>query len=190
MIWNEENTSSFFYEDYDCNNENNSLACYESSIAIEEIYKSTAYGHKEKLTTNYSPKKDEQKTDITIEPVPITLGMLVKEYETWEGRVVEINVDDIKARITNTQRIYSPRILQIKKAFILSKGISKPLNVGDMFELTFKHINTEFETKKKVISQKEQVIDTIRLIEQVYMTRQEIDTLVSEELKALSFLFE
>lgn len=171
-------------------NENDTLACFEPIELTEHVYESIVCEEEEKVSTNFAEEKIEEKTDIHINPFPVALSMLVKEYETWEGRVISTDIDVIKARIVNTQRLYSPRILQIKKAFMLSKGISKPLTIGDMFELTFKHVNIEFETKEKEIRQKEKFIDSIRLIEQVKMTRREIEDFVSKELENLRFLFE
>ena len=80
--------------------------------------------------------------------------------------------------------------MQISRSVFVSKGVKKELSVGDMFELTFKHVKKEFQTKDKKLTQREENIDMIRLIEQTYLTREEIDELVSKELQSLSYLFE
>lgn len=146
---------------------------------------------KEEVETKYFEKEKEgNNTDVPVKPEEVELSTLIRDYENWEGRVVSTDEDIIRARIINTQRVYSPRIMQINKSVFASKGIMKDLSVGDMFELTFKHVKIEFKTKEEKLRQREENIDTIRLIEQVCLSRSEIDKLVSKELEALSYLFE
>lgn len=187
MSWLKEDTSLFWSEE-DFLDGDNTYVWFEP-VVTEEKEDFIEEKLEEKGTTYFEKKKEGNNTDIPITPEPIEIGMLVRDYENWEGRIVSTDTEIIRARIINTQRIYSPRIIQISKSVFLSKGINKELNVGDMFELTFKHVKKEFQTKEKKLSQREENIDMIRLIEQAYLTRNEIDELVSIELQNLSYLF-
>ena len=181
-----EDTSLFWVEDtvFD---DNNTQVWYTHDE--KEIEEETEEEKNEKRTTYFEKKEKGNNTDIPVEPEPIEQSMLIREYENWEGRIVSTEKDFIRARIINTQRIYSPRMLQISKSIFAAKGISKALSVGDMFELTFKHVKFEFQTKEKKLRQREVNIDTIKLIEHVRLSRQEIDDQVSKELQALNYLF-
>jgi len=188
MDWLKEDTSIYWREEEPEFDDKNTQAC--SSLSDGDI----AEDHheekkKEEKGTAYYKKKVGNDTDIPVEPAPVELSELVRDYENWEGRIVSIEEEIIRARIVNTQRIYSPRIMQISKSVFSSRGISKDLSVGDMFELTFKHVRIEFKNKNKELTQREENIDSIRIIEQVNLTRNEIDDLVSKELHALSYLF-
>ena len=188
MDWLKQNTSLYWDEDENLHNGNLTLAWREPIIEVvnAEEFKEE---EKEEKGTAYLQKKNPGNTDIPINPGPVELCELVRDYENWEGRVVATEEEIIRARMVNTQRIYSPRIMQISKSMFISKGITKELTVGDMFELTFKHVRIEFKNKKKELTQREENIDSIRLIGQVNLTRNEINDLVSKELQALSYLF-
>lgn len=183
------NNSSLISGEEDCVfNGDNTLAQNETIEPTEllEIKEERA----EYLETTYFEKKDDgSKTDVHIKTEDIELGTSTKDYENWEGRIVFTDKDVIRARLINTQRIYSPRIIQISKSVFIANGILKDLNVGDIFELTFKHVKIQFKTKEEKFGQREENIDTIRLVEQIRLTRSEIDMLVSKELQALSYLF-
>lgn len=179
-------TSLFWSEDEQVLNDNDTHAWFEP--VFPEVKED--YIEEENGTAYFEKKKEEFNTDTPVEPEPVDIGMLVRDYENWEGRVVSAEDEIIRARIINTQRIYSPRIMQISRSVFVSKGVKKELSVGDMFELTFKHVKKEFQTKDKKLTQREENIDMIRLIEQTYLTREEIDELVSKELQSLSYLFE
>lgn len=182
-----ENTSLFWVEDTVL--DNNTQVWYTLEDKEVEIEEEPEEEKDEKGTTYFEKKEKGNNTDISVEPEPIEQSMLIREYENWEGRIVSTEEDFIRARIINTQRIYSPRMLQISKSIFASKGISKVLSVGDMFELTFKHVKFEFQTKEKKLRQREVNIDTIKLIEHVRLSRQEIDDQVSKEMQALNYLF-
>lgn len=189
MSWFKDNSSLLWGEDESFLDANNTLAWKDpfEPINVPE----TEEEIDEDVETKYFEKKKQgDNTEVPVKPEDVEQSTLVRDYENWEGRVVSTDEDIIRARIINTQRIYSPRIMQISRSVFVSKGISKIMNVGDMFEMTFKHVKIEFETKEKKIRQREENIDTIRLIEQVSLTRSEIDKLVSKELQALSYLFE
>lgn len=183
-----EDTSPFLFEEETIFENDNTLVCFKSTEEEKETNLEDYIG--EKRTTYFENKKDENSSETPVDSKPTDLEILVRDYENWEGRVVSTEKNLIRARIINTQHIYSPRILQISKSIFESKGISKELFVGDMFELTFKHVKIAFITKNQKFRYREENIDTIRLIEQVKKTRQEIDALVSSELQALSYLFE
>ena len=192
MEWYRQNTSLNWCEEENNNERNNTLAWFEPAIEAEEAdnLEEIKEKKKEEIDTAYFKKKTAgNNTEIPVDPEPVELSKLVRDYENWEGRVVSTEEETIIARIFNTQRIYSPRIMQISKSVFASRGISQNLSVGDMFELTFKHVRIEFKNKEKELTQREENIDTIRLIEQVNLTRREIDDLVSKELQALSYLF-
>ena len=188
MDWLRQNTSLYWDEDESLHNGNNTLAQLDpviEAIKVEGLKEEV----KEEKGTAYLQKKKPGNTDIPVDPEPVELSKLVRDYENWEGRIVATEEDIIRARIVNTQRIYSPRIMQISKSVFIQKGISKELAVGDMFELTFKNVRIEFKNKKKELTQRVENIDSIRLIEQVFLSRNEIDDLVSKELQSLSYLF-
>lgn len=135
-------------------------------------------------------KEDKVKSDIPIKPKQVEIGSIVKEYENWEGRIVATESDFIRARLFNTQKVYSPRMIQISKSVFVSEGIIRQLAVGDMFELSFKRVKTEFLNKKNILTQKENSVESIRMIEPVAFTRREIENIVKKELELLSYLFE
>lgn len=182
-----DDTSLYWFEESAL--DNNTQAWF-TQIDEEIVEEHIEEKKKEAHTTYFEKKKKENDTAIPVEPEPVELSRLVCDYENWEGRVVSMEDSIIRARIKNTQCIYSPRILQISKSVFAEKGISKVLKIGDMFEITFKRVKFEFQTKEKKLRQREENIDTIQLIEQVRLTRQEIDDQVSKELQTLSYLFE
>lgn len=188
MNWLNKDSSLYWSEEEQILDGNDTHACFEPIVNNEKEH--DAKDEIVEIETTYFENKEGNYTDIQVEPEPIEIGMLVREYENWEGRVVSTEDELIRARIINTQRIYSPRIMQISRSVFESQGIKKELKVGDMFELTFKHVKKEFQTKEKKLRQREENIDMIRLIEQACLTRDEIDELVSKELQTLSYLFE
>lgn len=188
MDWFKNDSSLIWSEEDGIYGEDNTLV-WNDSIEPKVILKINEE-KKEEVETKYFEKKNgENNTDVPVIPEVAELSTLIRDYENWEGRVVSTDEDIIRARIINTQRIYSPRIIQISRSVFASKGISKDLSVGDMFEITFKHVKIEFKTKEEKLRQREENIDTIRLIEQVCLTRSEIDKIVSKDLQALSYLF-
>lgn len=189
MGWFKDNSSLFWDEEENTLSGNNTIV-WDESTEPKDIMDISEEKEENVETKYYEKKKETNNTDVPVKPEEVEQSTLVRDYENWEGRVVSTDEDIVRARIINTQRIYSPRIMQISRSVFVSKGISRELNVGDMFEMTFKHVRIEFETKDKKIRQREENIDAIRLIEQVSLTRSEIDKLVSKELKALSYLFE
>ena len=189
MDWLKEDISLFWSEE-ETAFDDNSTSAWNVPIAEEAIDERWKIEEKGEDTTYFEKKEQRNSTEIPVELEPVELGILVREYENWEGRVVSIGEEIIRARIVNTQRIYSPRMLQISKSIFTAKGISKKISVGDMFELTFKHVRIEFQTKEKKLRQREENIDTIRMIEQTRLTRKEIEDIVSKELQSLSYLFE
>lgn len=189
MEWLRKNTSLYWVEEENNKNGDNTLAWNEPTIETEEEVLEEPNEKKEEKGTAFLKKKAFGNTDTPVDPEPVEFSKLVRDYENWEGRVVSTEEEIIRARIVNTQRIFSPRIIQIGKSVFASKGILKDLSVGDMFELTFKHVRIEFKNKENKLTQREENIDTIRLIEQVNLARKEIDDLVSKELRTLSYLF-
>lgn len=191
MGWFKDDSSLFWSEEQSFLSENNLLDWNEPIEPDDFGEIKEEKGKEEEVETKYFEKKNEgNNTGVSVKPEVIEHSTLIRDYENWEGRVIFTDEDIIRARIINTQRIYSPRIMQISRSVFASKGISKDLSVGDMFEITFKHVKIEFKTKEEKLRQREENFDTIRLIEQVCLTRSEIDKLVSKELQALSYLFE
>ena len=139
--------------------------------------------------TAYIEDEDLNNSDIPLKPKPVEIGFLIKEYENWEGRIIASESDFIRARLFNTQKVYSPRMIQISKSVFVSKGIKKQLVVGDMFELSFKRVKAEFKNNKNERTQKENSVESIRMIEPVSLTRSEIEIAVEKELESLSYLF-
>lgn len=189
MDRHKDDTSLYWREEETLLEDNNTQAWF-TPVDEEIVEEHIEEKKKDVLTTYFEKKKKGNNTDIPVEPEPVELCRLICDYENWEGRVVSMEENIIRARIKNTQRIYSPRMLQISKTVFAEKGISKALTIGDMFEITFKRIRFEFQTKEQKIRQREENIDTIKLVEQVRLSRQEIDAQVSKELQALSYLFE
>ena len=143
----------------------------------------------EKGTSYIEEDEELNNSDIPVKPKPIEIGFMIKEYENWEGRIIATESDFIRARLFNTQKIYSPRMIQISKSVFVSKGIKKQLVIGDMFELSFKRVKTEFINKKNERTQQENSVESIRMIEPVSLTRREIESAVEKELESLSYLF-
>ncbi len=143
--------------------------------------------HTHYLDANEDEKKEN--TDTPVEPVLKEIGSMVKEYENWEGRVVSTEKTFIRARMVNTQRYYSPRVVRIDRSVFFTKGIKRELTVGDMFELTFRYVSVETLNKKNQVAINNRHIDTLRLIEPLTRTRKEIEELTEQKLKKLSYLF-
>lgn len=133
--------------------------------------------------------KKKENTDTPVEPALKEIGLMVKEYENWEGRVVSTEKAFIRARMINTQRYYSPRVVRIDRSVFTTKGIKRELMVGDMFELTFRYVSVETLNKKNQVAINNRYIDTLRLIEPLTLTRKEIDELTKQKLRKLSYLF-
>ena len=143
---------------------------------------------KEDKHSLYYEEINEVKTDTPIEPELKETSSMVKEYENWEGRIISIEKAFIRARIVNTQRHYSPRVMQIDRSLFYSNGINRVLCVGDTFELTFRYVTFETHNNKNQVSFNNRYVDTLRMIEPVSLTREEIEARTTEKLKKLSFL--
>lgn len=143
-----------------------------------------------KRTTYIEEKQKEDESHTPIEPVEEEIGFMTNEYENWEGRIVDVEDEFIRARVINTQQYFSPRMMQISKSVFVSKGVIQPLGIGDMFELTYKTIQSEIRAKNNKISQRVQNVKSLRMIEPVRLSRSEIEYLAAKELEALSYLFE
>lgn len=133
--------------------------------------------------------KHKENTDTPVEPALKGIGSMVKEYENWEGRVVSTEKTFIRARMVNTQRYYSPRIVRVDKTVFTTNGIKRELTIGDMFELTFRYVSVETLNKKNQVAINNRYIDTLRLIEPLTLTRKEIEELTEQKLRKLSYLF-
>ena len=169
-------------------NDNNTLAWFKP-IEEKEVLEPMK-DEKDDNTSCFEEKEDKENTHLPVRTRVIELDKQVKDYENWEGRIVSTEEDSVIARLVNTQRIYSPRMMQINKTVFSSKGISKKLSVGDMFELTYKNIQFEYHNPKKGLTYREANIDTIVLVEQKRLSRKEIEEIASRELESLSYLFE
>ena len=179
-------TSSFFGEDeVDSDNSALELFTLEQPTLKPEDEKVT----KHSLYIDENEDKNKEKTDTPVEPALREIGSMVKEYENWEGRVVSTEGTFIRARMFNTQRYYSPRVVRIDKSVFTTKGVKRELKVGDMFELTFRYVSVETLNKRNQVSINNRHIDTLRLIEPVALTRKEIDELTKQKLRKLSYLF-
>lgn len=143
-----------------------------------------------KDTSVFEEKEEKDNSDIPISKQQEKLSMMVSEYENWEGRIVSTELNFIRARLVNTQRMYSPRMIQIDKNLFTKNGIDKILEIGDMFELTFKYVQEGKYNKRNIFSYQTINVDTIRMIEQVRLSQQEIQAMVDKELSSLSYLFD
>lgn len=185
-------TSLFFNEgDMLSGTQDNKLAWQESEY-IEPYHQKDVTEEEDeyKDSANFEVKKEIDNSDITISKKQEKLSTIVNEYENWEGRIVSTEAAFIRARLINTQRIYSPRMIQIDKNLFAKNGINKDLEIGDMFELTFKYVQEGKYNKRKEFSYQTINVDTIRMIEQVRLSQQEIQAMVEKELSTLSSLFE
>lgn len=184
--------SSLFWDD-----EQDSLNKVSTLEWIEPILKQTEKDplnekvlQENKKTTYIEEKRKEGESHTPIEPIEEEIGFMTNEYENWEGRIVDVEEEFIRARVINTQRHFSPRMMQISKSVFVSKGVVQPLSIGDMFELTYKTIQSEIRAKNNKISQRVQNVKSLRMIEPVRLSRSEIEYLAAKELEALSYLFE
>ena len=188
MNWQNDNSSVLFIEEDDSIDKYNTLAWYQPETKHDEA---VVFEEKRpaKGSSYLEEKKETEDSEIPVEPTPIELGYMVKEYENWEGRIIFIDKDFIRARLYNTQRMFSPRMIQISKSIFIAEGIKKQLSIGDMFELSFKRVRKEFFNKKQELAQKENSIESIRMIEPVSLSLSEIEAITAKELESLSYLF-
>lgn len=184
--------SSLFLNNSDLSFDNdNTLVCLDLDYSepVEQIQFEDVEDEY-KNSSDFEEKKEKSNSDIPASRKRERLTVIVSEYENWEGRIVSIESAFIRARLMNTQRLYSPRMIQIDKNLFVKNGINKVLEIGDMFELTFKNIQEGKYSKRNTFSYQTINVDTIRMVEQVRLTQQEIQQLVDEEFMSLSYLFE
>ena len=183
---------TFFLNDNELSldSQENTLALLDSEF-LEPISQVEYIEEEEEIkdSANIEEKEEKDNSDIPVSNKKEKPLMMVSEYENWEGRIVSTEASFIRARLLNTQRMYSPRMIQIDKNLFTENGINKVLEIGDMFELTFKYVQEGKYNKRKKISYQTFNVDTIRMIEQVRLSQQEIHALVEKELGDLSYLF-
>lgn len=125
------------------------------------------------------PRKNSTKMP-TIKEVDKS-GFNSLDYESWYGRIDSLDSEHVIARLSSRLPNYCPRIVKIERDFFVSKGITGKLTKGDEFEFTLKRI----QWPKGQIEQK----TTLRMIERVVLSKEEVEAAYEKDLKELSFLF-
>lgn len=105
----------------------------------------------------------------------------VLSYENWEGKILQIQASEIRAKLINTQGKYASRIVEIDKSLFSKNKISRELEEGDRFELTFKQVR---KPNRQIVNE-----ESIRMIEKIKRTSEQIQKIVDDTLGELSFLF-
>lgn len=106
---------------------------------------------------------------------------VVLSYENWEGKILQIQASEIRAKLINTQGKFASRIVEIDKSLFSKNKISRELEEGDRFELTFKQVR---KPNRQIVNE-----ESIRMIENIKRTSEQIQKIVDDTLNELSFLF-
>lgn len=176
------NTSILFYEQQKA--DDSSITAFDQQTEIE--YQPIVDEDEEDiLNTQIQPEKDPETAELSTQSPRVKKKsdrFNVEEYENWDGEIVYIDNQLIRARIQNTLMSYSPRLIEVKRSFFEKKAGRSNFFMGEEFELSYRKI-------KKPKGQIENQM-TLRMIDVTKVDPSKLEEAVRTEIEALSFLFE